>query len=93
MACLKIMVPGGSIFFDNHFGDGIYDVYICKEEEIPKKAEFEGHFTIFKKGWIMRSDCDNKGKLYKFSKGRYFVYLDHDTCAFYIHKIDEEISS
>ncbi len=93
MGSIKIMLKGGSLFFMNDFGDGIYDVFICKEKDIPKKSDFKGHFTIFTEGYLMASDCDNDQKMYKFTKGRYFVSLDLDKTTFYIYKVDEDINA
>ena len=58
------------------------------------KTDFKGHFTIFKEGWLMYSDCDNEQKQFQFDKGRYFVELDEeDKTTFYIYKNDEDIHS
>ena len=93
MGSLKIMFEGGSCFFSNNIGDGEYEVYVCDEEkQIPKEAEFVGHFTIFKKGWLMYSDCDNENKQHAFNKGRYFVSLDKNG-NFYIYKQDKDINA
>lgn len=91
MASIHIMVDGGSLYFDNHFGDGIYNVYLCKKKEVPKRAEFQGQFIISKEGWLMKLDCsfEEKDKQYKFPKGRYFVYLNEETCDFYIYRLDD----
>jgi hypothetical protein len=92
MASLKIMFDSGSIFFSNGFGDGVYEVYVCEEKGVPKKAEFLGHFTVLKKAWIMRYDCSNRGKIHTFTEGRYFVFRDNETCKIYIYKNDNEIT-
>ena len=91
MGSIKIMLRDGSIFFGNDYGDGFHDVNICDEDDIPKDSDFRGHFTIFTKGYLMVSDCDNEQKQHEFTKGRYFVCLDKDMRTFYIYKADEDI--
>jgi hypothetical protein len=87
---LRILVDDGIIHYYNNFGDGIFDVYICKKEEVPKMAQFQGQFIISKKGWLMHCDVDwdDKPKRYKLTKGIYSVYLDCETCDFYIYKLE-----
>jgi len=95
MGSIKIMLKDGAFFFMNNFGDGIFNVYVCEEKDVPKhmktECEFKGHFTIFTKGWLMYSDCDNEQKQHEFDKGRYFVDLAPDGTTFYIHKQDTDI--
>ena len=87
-ASLKILADGGEILYFNHFGDGIYDVYICRKKDLPMMAYPQGKFIIVKEGWLMKYDCsyDDKDKQHKFSKGGYSVYLDYRTCTFFICK-------
>ena len=93
MGSIKIMLTDGSIFFGNDYGDGIHKVNICSQKEVPKDSDFRGHFTIFTKGHLMYSDCDNEQKQYEFTKGRYFVELGKDGTTFYIYKVDEVINA
>lgn len=93
MGSIKILLRDGSIFFGNDYGDGEFKVNVCQEDELPKEHKFLGHFTIFTKGYLMYSDCDNHGEQHKFSKGRYFVCLDKDGTTFYIYKIDEDLNA
>lgn len=93
MGSLKILMDGGCAFFMNDFGDGFFDVFVCdSEKDIKEETNFKGHFTIFKKGWLMVSDCDNDQKQHEFNKGRWFVGLSKkDGTTFYIYKADEDI--
>jgi len=91
MGSMKIMLRDGAIFFSNNFGDGIFDVNVCNQDEVPAGANFKGHFTIFTEGWLMYSDCDVEHKQHKFEKGRYFVSLAKDGVTFFIYKMDEDI--
>jgi len=93
MGSIKILLRDGSIFFMNDFGDGIHNVFICdNQKEIKEETDFKGHFTIFTKGYLMYSDCDNEQAQHTFNKGRYFVELsEKDKTTFYIYKVDEDL--
>lgn len=91
IGCLRIIADSGTLFYENHFGDGIFDVFICKKAEIPKIAQFQGCFTVAKEGWLMLSDCgeddlEDPQEQHKFGRGNYSVYLNHKTFTFYICK-------
>ena len=91
---LRIFVDEGTLFYSNGYGDGIFEVYICRRDEIPKKTQLQGSFIIVKEGWLMFYDCYNhndlvnKGKQHKFTSGIYSVYLDCETCTFYIYRVE-----
>jgi len=77
MGSVKIGTDDVSLFVDNDFGDGYFNVDISlKKIEPPKDMEYKGHFTVLKKGvvHVYAYDC-NDMIIYTFKKtGRYFCY-------------------
>jgi len=102
MGCIKIFNNGMSCFFSNDFGDGTNTVNIYKKpvvcdkyvDELSQKrenAKFLGHFTVKTKAYLSSSDCTDDS-IYKFEKGRWFVYLI-EPLIFHIEKNDECLNS
>lgn len=104
MGCIKIMSKDMSCFFDNGFGDGDFKVFVYetedekKSDELNNDFEFLQHFTIRQdnKCFLMLFDCSEfikSDKLYCFSKGRWFVYLDKKKGQLHIAKEDGDTHS
>ena len=96
MGSMKILFNGGSAFFNNGIGDIDFKVTITDKQELTSKNldetdfEFEGHFTSFGDCWLVQYDCSNESKLFKFPKGRWFVYRKKNSGDMLVELVDKE---
>lgn len=92
MGNIKIFSNTLSCFFNNNYGDGsnIVEIFL-KETKRTDKAKFLGHFTVKKEAFLSDYDCGDD-KLYKFKKGRWFVYLKKAQ-HFLIEYVDDRLHS
>jgi hypothetical protein len=98
MGSIKIFNESMSCFFGNGIGDVPTVVYINDKvggstNGIPydfTKAKFLEHFTVKTEAYLADYDCSEEGKLFTFTKGRWFVSLLEDA-VMYIEKVDEDI--
>lgn len=84
MGSIKVFSPTLSCFFDNGIGDGgnIVKIYAKQltgdsDKVLRRDAKFLGHFTVRKNNEVQLAeyDCTDEA-MYKFKKGRWFVYLE-----------------
>lgn len=87
VGCIKVYNSGLSCYFSNNSGDGINKVYIVSEVINPETKKFVGSFDVRKNAYLSSSDCSYE-PIYKFKKGRWFVFLTSPG-VFEITKIDE----
>jgi len=93
MGSIKIFTDSMACFFMNDIGDGTntVDIYEWNVLDKANKHKFLGHFTVKTKAYLSDYDCEDT-PIYRFGKGRWFVYLkgvDH----FIIAKCDDETES
>ncbi len=93
MGSIKIYNSNMSLFYGNGVGDGENIVNIYTKTSVDVPGNFVGHFAV--KGndtYLSSYDCIDK-PLYKFGKGRWFVYRESEKPVFHIVRTDNAVDA
>lgn len=97
IGCIAIENKGLRIFFENGFGDGMFDCVVSDKDDkglyercFKDKAKFVGSFEVGSNSdaWLLDYDCGGN-RVHKFSDGKWFVYNEEGTV--YVEYVDNRI--